>query len=367
MARPFRRLIRSNGNYTGIEMSSLTFTLTRLYYKRLDKLLNRYRKFREKRYRKEYASRYSAKGKIKVCTYQSGFSRHFTRYFTSSDAQDHPFYLVADPQHADVVAFINTIDDTVLRRDQHAILFFHEPQDYAHKYQSEIHEERLPRANLEVVSHLPSPALFIKNPDGVHYHRSIPYVHFHHGATWDQLHAIDEASRNRLICCITSGLSGDIPGYLNRRAFLGSFSAACPDFDLFGRFSQFSAGIPSYRGQCVSKWKTVSRYKYSLVIENSTDDYYISEKIFDALICGSMPIYHGSDRIFEILPKEWFYYLPSLDNSEIGKLKVFLATDAYKAVSANRSDICETVYKRFSFYSALEHLLANEPLPVVAR
>jgi hypothetical protein len=347
-------------------MSPFAFAIKRFFYRRLDKLTNKLNKLREWKFRTIYASEFSDKGRIRVCTYQQGFSRHFTRYYASSDGRDYPYYLVAQPQQAEVMVFINTLDDSVMRPSQKAILFFHEPQDYAHKYQSEIHEERLPKANLEVVSHLPSPALFIKNPDGVRYHRSIPYVHFHHGATWDQLHAIDEARRNRLICCITSGLSGDIPGYQNRRVFLGNFSAACPDFDLFGRFSQFSADIPSYRGQCVSKWKTVSRYKYSLVIENSTDDYYISEKIFDALICGSMPIYHGSDRIFEILSKEWFYYLPSLDNSEIGKLKDFLASDAYKAVSANRYDICETVYKRFSFYSALEHLLANEPLPVVA-
>ena len=45
--------------------------------------------------------------------------------------------------------------------------------------------------------------------------------------------------------------------------------------------------------------------------------------------------YHGCYRIFELLPKEWFCYLPSLDAAEISKLNAFLATDAYKAVSDN--------------------------------
>jgi hypothetical protein len=201
---------------------------------------------------------------------------------------------------------------------------------------------------------------------GVKFHRSIPYVHFHHMATYDQLNSIDEAKRTKLICSITSGLDG-IPGHNNRRLFLEKYSASNPKFDLFGKFSKLAMALPSYRGQCIFKWETVCRYKYSLVIENATDDYYISEKIFDALICGSMPIYHGSDKIFEILPKEWFYYLPTLDSAEIGKINAFIATDAYKAVSKNRAEICKIIYEKFSFYSALEKLLLNEPLPVIAK
>lgn len=347
-------------------MPPLIYFLKKIYYKRIDKFISKYQKYKERKYRKEYYSNYSVAGKPKVCTYQTDFDKHYTRFFTSSNALEHQFNLVAQPDQADVVVFINTIDDRVLRNGQRAILFFHEPLDYAHLYQSEIHEDRLPKANLQVVGHPPSPSLFIKNPSGIKYHRSIPYVHFHHMATYDQLNAIDEARRTKLICSITSGLNG-IPGYQNRRLFLENFSASNPFFDLYGKFSKLATAITSYRGQCLFKWKTVSRYKYSLVIENSTDDYYISEKIFDALICGSMPIYHGSDKIFEVIPKEWFYYLPSLDASEIGKLNAFIATDAYKAVSDNRIQICKTIYEKYSFYSALERLLANEPLAVIAK
>jgi hypothetical protein len=347
-------------------MSPLSYRLKKLFYKRLDKIISKYQKFKEKKFRGKYYANYSSVGKPNICTYQTDFYKHYTRFFTSSNAHDHRFNLVAQPEQADVVVFINIIDDRVLRHDQQAILFFHEPLDYAHLYQSEIHESRLPKANLQVVGHPPSLSLFIKNPDGIKYHRSIPYVHFHHMATYDQLNAIDETKRTKLICSIASGLNG-IPGYQNRRLFFEKFSASNPLFDLFGKFNEISSAIPSYRGQCIFKWKTVSQYKYSLVIENSTDDYYISEKIFDALICGSMPIYHGSNKIFEVLPKEWFYYLPNLDTSEISKLNAFTATDAYKTVSDNRAEICKIIYEKYSFYSALEKLLVNEPLSVIAK
>ena len=347
-------------------MSPFIYYLKKAYYRNLDKALNRHKELEEIKYREKYLADYPNTGKINVCTYQTGFSRHYTRFFTSSDAHEHQFVLVEQPAQADVVVFINTIDDKVLRHDQHAILFFHEPLDYAHLYQSEIHENQFPKSHLEVVTHLPSISLFIKDAIGIKFHRSIPYVHFHHMATYDQLNHIDEGKRSKQICSITSGFNG-IPGYKRRSQFLESFSKANPDFDLFGKYSKLSAAIPSYKGPCIFKWKTVSQYRYSLVIENSTDDYYISEKIFDALICGSMPIYHGSDKIFEILPKEWFYYLPSLDDSELGNLNAFIATDAYKIVSDNRSEICKFIYDKFSFYSALERLLANQPLPVIAK
>ena len=136
-------------------MSPLIYFLKKVYYRNLDKILNRYKEFEETRYRTKYLTSYSSVGKIKVCTDQTGFSRHYTRFFTSSDAQEHQFFLVEQPSQADVVTFVNTIDDKVLRNDQHAILFFHEPLDYAHLYQSEIHENQFHKANLEVVSHLP--------------------------------------------------------------------------------------------------------------------------------------------------------------------------------------------------------------------
>jgi hypothetical protein len=347
-------------------MSPLIYFLKKAYYRNLDKFLNKYKDLQEFKYKEKYLTSNSSAGQVRICTYQTGFNRHYTRYFTSSDAHAHSFILVDQPSQAEVVTFINTIEDKVLRHNQRAILFFHEPLAYAHLYQSEINENQFPKSNLEVISHLPTPSLFLKDPDGIKFHRSIPYVHFHHNATYDQLNSIDVAKRIRQICSITSGLSG-IPGYQSRRQFIESFSASNPNFDLYGKFSKFAVAIPSYRGPCIFKWKTVSQYKYSLVIENSNEDYYISEKIFDALICGSMPIYHGSDKIFEIIPKEWFYFLPSLDVSEISKLNAFIATDSYKFVSDNRAEICKTIYKKYSFYSALDKLLTNQPLPFISK
>jgi hypothetical protein len=45
------------------------------------------------------------------------------------------------------------------------------------------------------------------------------------------------------------------------------------------------------KGSTLDKFETNSRYRYSLVIENSSD--YVSEKLIDAIISGTIPIYCG--------------------------------------------------------------------------
>lgn len=343
-------------------MNHLSYFIKKQLNKRLEKTNSERLQNHERLFAARYQREHSPKGRIKVCTYQTGFARHFTRFYTSTDKSDFSFHIVEEPQDADVVVFINTIDSSVVTSGQRTILFFHEPKDYAYLYQTTIDWERIKKERLQVVSHLPLNA-FITNPGGIQQVRSIPYVHFHHMATYDELCQLDGIERKKQICSITSGFSG-IPGYQKRRDFIEKLSETNSNFDLFGKFSKQSAMLSPYRGPCITKWETLRDYRYSLVIENSLDDYYISEKIFDALICGCMPIYHGSDKIFEIIPKDWFYYLPTLDEVRIQELNKFLETDAYRIVSENRKEIAATIYEKYSFYRALDNLLLGKSLSV---
>ena len=47
----------------------------------------------------------------------------------------------------------------------------------------------------------------------------------------------------------------------------------------------------NYLGEVGDKYEVLSKYKYSIVIENSSD--YLSEKLFDAIFSGCIPIYVG--------------------------------------------------------------------------
>jgi hypothetical protein len=72
-------------------------------------------------------------------------------------------------------------------------------------------------------------------------------------------------------------------------------------------------GVDSY-GRCLrnrelerdegrpTKLQTIARYKFTLAFENSISPDYVTEKFFDPLIAGSVPVYLGAPNIEEFLP-----------------------------------------------------------------
>lgn len=317
----------------------------------------------ERTLRDRYKSEFSAKGNIKVFTYQHEFAFHFTRFYQSTIDPDFNFYLVEDIRDADVVVFINAINPTVVSENQKVILFFHEPRTYRHLYQSIIPSDFLGDRNITVVSHI-EPSEFISGsffdlPGAQITHiQSIPHVHFHHMASSSELMGLP-VEKSKLICSVVSGFNG-VPGYEDRRLFLEKLSASIPEFDLFGRYGKIIQRIRSYRGFSAIKYQTIADYKYSLVIENTNEDWYISEKIFDSLMCGCMPIYHGTRKIFDLIPHDWFYYLPDLSDHSVQGINALIRTDQYKNVALNRASIANTIDRSFSFYHKLNQVLATK-------
>lgn len=61
-----------------------------------------------------------------------------------------------------------------------------------------------------------------------------------------------------------------------------------------------------YRGVCETKYDILSNYDFSIVFENMIMDGYVTEKIFDAMRAGCIPIYLGAPNINQIIPKDCF-------------------------------------------------------------
>ena len=62
----------------------------------------------------------------------------------------------------------------------------------------------------------------------------------------------------------------------------------------------------AYLGLCDNKIKTLSKYKFNVCFENIAQDYYVTEKIIDCFVAGTIPIYFGAPNIREIIPHEAF-------------------------------------------------------------
>ena len=90
------------------------------------------------------------------------------------------------------------------------------------------------------------------------------------GFLWDS--SLSEKLKHRLSVALHALRNGTIPDVLS----------------LYGKlFTKYK----NYHGAPSDKHQVVEKSRYSLVIENS--DTYISEKLFDAMVGGSIPVYYG--------------------------------------------------------------------------
>ena len=79
----------------------------------------------------------------------------------------------------------------------------------------------------------------------------------------------------------------------------------------------FAKPFKCWKGQIESKAETMMEYKFSLCFENAADvSGYITEKIFDAMLAGCVPIYRGADNIAKHIPSNCFIDYRNFKNIE---------------------------------------------------
>jgi Glycosyltransferase family 10 (fucosyltransferase) C-term len=76
-----------------------------------------------------------------------------------------------------------------------------------------------------------------------------------------------------------------------------------------------------------NKWHSMAPYSYNLAIENYADNsWYVSEKLWDALLAWCLPIYYGGSAADKLLPPGSFLRLPSLDEKGVAYIQDVIAT-----------------------------------------
>ncbi len=121
--------------------------------------------------------------------------------------------------------------------------------------------------------------------------------------------------------------------YLERLAAIRHFGAT-DGFDLFGRGWELptsgadratqTAINRSYRGEIPphDKVETLGNYRFSLCFENTAFPGYITEKIFDCMVAGTIPIYLGAPDIADYIPNA--AYIDFRDFGEYAALEAHL-------------------------------------------
>jgi hypothetical protein len=83
--------------------------------------------------------------------------------------------------------------------------------------------------------------------------------------------------------------------------------------------------FPSYRGAIDTKFEAYGHAKFGICYENTKDlPNYITEKIFDCMMEGCVPVYLGANNVLDFIPKECF--IDRRDFESTAQLHEFLAS-----------------------------------------
>lgn len=168
---------------------------------------------------------------------------------------------------------------------------------------------------------------YVSGPDDFapipNYMPAIWYVN----ASFRELKEMAPPEKSRRCSWITSGISRT-ENHRQRLAFLRLLRDNQLDFDLYGRDLPEWAG--SY-GILQNKWHGMAPYYYNLSIENYADNqWYVTEKLWDALLSWCLPIYYGGSAADKLLPSGSFLRLPSLDEQGLAYIRdVTASLDAW--------------------------------------
>jgi predicted PilT family ATPase len=112
--------------------------------------------------------------------------------------------------------------------------------------------------------------------------------------TYDELKSISTLNKDKLISIIVSDKSFT-KGHRSRVKFVKKLKKELgEDIDIFGK---------GYN-EIVDKWEAIAPYKYTIVIENSSYNNYWTEKLADAFLGQSYPVYYGCKNIYDYFPED---------------------------------------------------------------
>lgn len=210
--------------------------------------------------------------------------------------------------------------------------------------------------------------------------------------SFDLPRSIEKTKERKKLCTLISAhkLSNGVNElYTDRISTIRWYEENAPeDFDLYGIgwdrpafqgvfkiFKKFPFLIPlvpfktfsSYKGMVDSKKETMLNYKFSFCFENIHSlEGYITEKIFDCMFAGSVPIYWGANNILDYVPGDCFIdrrkfssntelykFIKNMNNVDYqsyqNRIEEFLTSDKAEQFSGERfskdvvDNICEGI------------------------
>ncbi len=140
----------------------------------------------------------------------------------------------------------------------------------------------------------------IRRPDDSRFIVAPPVLDWWLGKSFDELAALSPPEKPYPMSAVASTKTG-IAGHRLRNDFIARVERELPEIDVFGRGRQREVD---------DKWDSIAPYRFTIAIENSSSPDYWTEKLTDAFMAWTVPLYFGAPNIIDYFPEDSFIWLP---------------------------------------------------------
>lgn len=81
--------------------------------------------------------------------------------------------------------------------------------------------------------------------------------------------------------------------------------------DSLGGYRRNSNLLDGIKHSCEEYYQVISEYKFAIVFENCSKEHYLTEKIYNCLMAGTVPIYWGDPKVNEMISGSAIVHVPT--------------------------------------------------------
>jgi len=155
---------------------------------------------------------------------------------------------------------------------------------------------------------------------------------------------------------------GPKPLYEHRVGLFRALLDTDLDIDFYGR--NWNLNDSRYKGAPYNKSDSLVDYQYSIGIENSSYNYYLTEKFFDLIVCNTVPIYYGCSNVAEIYPPKSFIEIDFSGPIEqtVEQIKDIYHNDDYDSRLPHVLEAKELYYTKYNIFNFLHKMIEEEKI-----
>ena len=154
------------------------------------------------------------------------------------------------------------------------------------------------------------------------------FLEWHLEISYDQLATTSPTKTANLSAIVTGKRLS--PGHHFRLDLIHLLESAQFEIDIFGvdnneSFQGHRGALPLF-----DKRDGLFPYRYTIAVENNSEDNYVTEKLVDAILSECLPFYWGCPNLEEIIDPDSFIRLPPDDlEASVGLIRQAIANDEY--------------------------------------